>query len=72
MDLPEDRRLPRPDRLPPDTAGYAEIIAAHEAALDAGLDAYTDPTSGLFVMSAQLLWDRGTCCDSGCRHCPYD
>ena len=27
--------------------------------------------SGLFVLSAAYLAARGSCCDSGCRHCPY-
>ena len=30
-----------------------------------------DPATGLWVFTAAYLWDRGTCCDSGCRHCPY-
>lgn len=71
MDLPVDRRLPHPDRLPVDTPGYDAIIAAHEQAMTAGEDAYTDPRTGYFVMTATYLWDRGTCCDNGCRHCPY-
>ncbi len=26
---------------------------------------------GLMVFTAQYLRDRGYCCTSGCRHCPY-
>jgi len=37
----------------------------------AGQPAYRDPATGLTVFTAQALWDRGYCCDSGCRHCPY-
>jgi hypothetical protein len=37
----------------------------------AGEAGYLDPATGLFVMTAAHLADRGTCCDSGCRHCPY-
>lgn len=35
---------------------------------DAG---YLDPDSGLFVLTSAYLTERGTCCGSGCRHCPY-
>jgi hypothetical protein len=36
-----------------------------------GEDGYADPETGLFVFAAAYLAARGTCCDSGCRHCPY-
>jgi Family of unknown function (DUF5522) len=49
----------------------AEIVAAHAAASAAGADGYVDPVSGLFVFTSAYLAERGTCCDSGCRHCPY-
>ena len=29
------------------------------------------PRSGLTVLSAGFLARRGSCCESGCRHCPY-
>jgi hypothetical protein len=41
------------------------------AALDAGQPGYRDPETGLFVLTAKWLADRGTCCSNGCRHCPY-
>jgi hypothetical protein len=68
-----DRPLsqPSPSRLPPDTPGRAEIIAAHDAALARGEAGYLDPVSGLFVLTARFLADRGFCCERGCRHCPY-
>ena len=69
--LPADRRAPHPDRLPPGTRGRDAIVARHEAALAAGEAGYLDPVSGLFVMTAATHWARGSCCDSGCRHCPY-
>jgi hypothetical protein len=47
------------------------VLAAHAVALERGDAGYTDPGSGLFVLTAAYLADRGTCCDSGCRHCPY-
>jgi hypothetical protein len=46
-------------------------LAAHAAALEAGEAGYVDPTTGLFVFTAAFLADRGSCCDTGCRHCPY-
>lgn len=48
-----------------------EAQAAHDRAVAGGLDHYFDPHSGLFVMTALYLRDRGYCCDNGCRHCPW-
>jgi hypothetical protein len=48
-----------------------EVVAAHDAAVAAGEPGYLDPKTGLFVFTEQYHRDRGTCCDSGCRHCPY-
>ncbi len=62
---------PKPDRLPPEHPRYAQILAAHDAAVDAGQAGYLDPDSGLFVLTAEYLAARGTCCGRGCRHCPY-
>jgi hypothetical protein len=62
---------PHPSRLPLDTPGYAEILAAHRAAVDADAAGYLDPKTGLFVLTAIFLARRGTCCGRGCRHCPY-
>lgn len=73
-----DRRLadrpltePHPDRLSPDDPLYSEIIRVHTDALEAGADTYVDPRSGYTVLTAGYLARRGTCCESGCRHCPY-
>jgi hypothetical protein len=72
-ELAPDRSLdqPHPRRLPPGTPGRAAILAAHRAAMDRGEPGYTDPVTGLFVFTAASLAERGTCCDTGCRHCPY-
>ncbi len=51
--------------IPPD------ILAAHDAATARGEKLYRDPHSGLYVMTATYLRDRGYCCGNGCRHCPY-
>ncbi|MCU1450036.1 MAG: hypothetical protein JWP02_2206 [Acidimicrobiales bacterium] len=68
-----DRPLaePHPSRLAPAHPRRDEILAAHSAALDAAEPGYVDPETGLFVLTAAYLADRGTCCDQGCRHCPY-
>ena len=62
---------PHPDRLPLGHPHRDLIIAAHRAAVDAGEAGYSDPATGLFVLTAVELAARGSCCDSGCRHCPY-
>jgi len=45
---------------------------AHDRAEAEGVDGYFDPQTGLFVMTRSYLLRRGTCCSTGCRHCPYD
>ena len=62
---------PHPARLPPGHPRRAEILAVHAAALADGQPGYLDPETGLFVLTASFLAGRGTCCDRGCRHCPY-
>ena len=62
---------PHPSRLAPDHPHRAEILAAHAAAVAAGEPGYLDPVSGLFVLTAATHLERGSCCDQGCRHCPY-
>jgi len=34
-----------------------------------GKDYYVE--AGLFVFTSKYLQDRGYCCKSNCRHCPY-
>lgn len=62
---------PALSRLPLDTDGRDEILAEHSLAIRQGDAGYVDPASGLFVLTARFLADRGTCCERGCRHCPY-
>ncbi|MGH9079949.1 MAG: DUF5522 domain-containing protein [Acidimicrobiales bacterium] len=57
--------------MSPDHPRRAEILAAHRAALAEGAPGYSDPETGLYVMTAAHLLGRSTCCQSGCRHCPY-
>ena len=44
---------------------------AHEKACARGEALYPDPETGLWVFTRVGLLERGDCCDSGCRHCPY-
>jgi hypothetical protein len=44
---------------------------AHDEAVRMGRDGYVDPASGYFVFTAESLKAKGSCCGSGCRHCPY-
>lgn len=62
---------PHPDRLPPRSRHRDEVLAAHALALEQGEVGYRDPVTGLFVFGARYLADRGSCCERGCRHCPY-
>jgi uncharacterized protein DUF5522 len=62
---------PHPSRLPLDHPHRAAVVAAHDAAMARDEPGYLDPGSGLFVFTAKYHAQRGTCCDSGCRHCPY-
>ena len=69
--MPGSLRAPHPERLDPGRPDYKEILRAHKTAMNAGEPEYADPATGLLVFTAQSLWNRGFCCDSGCRHCPY-
>lgn len=63
---------PDPARLSPDHPRFAEIMERHRAAVDARLPTYPDPVSGFSVFTAAFLAKRNYCCESGCRHCPYE
>ena len=47
------------------------VQEAHDRAVAAGEPGYIDPETGFFVFTAVALAQRGECCGSGCRHCPY-
>jgi hypothetical protein len=68
-----DRGLnePHPSRLAADHPHRATILAAHASAIADAQAGYLDPGTGLFVLTAAYLAERGTCCGRGCRHCPY-
>ncbi len=57
--------------MAPGSPRYAAVLAAHAAASAAGEATYVDPLSGYQVMTRASLLARGSCCGSGCRHCPY-
>ncbi len=53
-------------------ANGAELIQrAHDPAEAVGEPGYTDPVSGYFVFTRASHLERGVCCGSGCRHCPF-
>jgi hypothetical protein len=62
---------PAASRLALDDPNRAAILAAHQQAMLSGSDGYIDPVTGLMALTAAYLARQGTCCDSGCRHCPY-
>lgn len=68
---PRPLAQPHPSRLDPEHPAYDRIIKAHLRALESGEPGYTDPFSGLYVMTAGYHVARGTCCEQGCRHCPF-
>jgi len=59
-------------RLSPKHPRFGEIQQRHQSAITEGNPSYKDPASGLTVMTAKFLADRGYCCLSGCRHCPFE
>lgn len=48
-----------------------EVIRRHEEACLKRQNSYLDPQTGYSVMTRFYLINRGTCCSTGCRHCPY-
>ncbi len=68
-----DRPLtePHPSRLPLAHPDRDRILAAHAEAMAGDEPGYLDPDTGLFVLTAAYLRERGECCETGCRHCPY-
>lgn len=70
-DSHDDGLEPASDLYGPDAPGFVAAMSAHQAALDDGRQGYTDPTTGLFVMTAAYLATR-PCCGNRCRHCPWE
>lgn len=68
---PDGLTKPHPSRFSPARPDYEACLVAHDAAVADRQAGYLDPGTGLFVMTASYLLERGWCCDKGCRHCPF-
>ncbi|XP_055289926.1 uncharacterized protein C1orf53-like [Moschus berezovskii] len=53
------------------TAAERRIAELHAAACAAGQLNYVDPATGCMVFTQLAHLQRGQCCGSACRHCPY-
>ncbi|XP_004625501.1 uncharacterized protein C1orf53 homolog isoform X2 [Octodon degus] len=53
------------------TAAERRIAELHAAACAAGQLNYVDPATGFMVLTMLAHLQRGACCGSACRHCPY-
>lgn len=62
---------PAASRLAADHPHRDECLARHARALADGAPHYVDPATAALVFTAAFLAERGSCCASGCRHCPY-
>ena len=49
-----------------------EIEALHDQACAKNEDFYIDPITTLIVTTKIAHLKRGYCCNSNCRHCPFD
>ena len=58
-------------RLSNKSASPASIAALHADAVGRGDLFYTDPDTGLMVMTELASLKRGRCCGKACRHCAY-
>jgi hypothetical protein len=47
------------------------IEEIHKNACERGEHSYLDPKTGYVVFTKLKHLERGYCCESGCRHCPY-
>ncbi|MBK7867556.1 MAG: hypothetical protein IPJ75_11575 [Ignavibacteriales bacterium] len=63
--------VPHPSRLNPERKDYSLILKAHQDACLAGNDTYRDPVTGYSVFTTFYHLKEGSCCNSGCRHCPF-
>jgi hypothetical protein len=69
--MPSVTPRPHPSRCDPARDDYDAILRAHEEAVANGSPTYRDPSTGFVVFTIETHLARGTCCNSGCRHCPY-
>jgi iron complex transport system substrate-binding protein len=61
----------RPRGLPTNHPQTELIMQLHDDAIRKGEPGYLDPQTGFYVMTVKTHLDRGNCCNSACRHCPY-
>ncbi|HEY9745124.1 MAG TPA: DUF5522 domain-containing protein [Oculatellaceae cyanobacterium] len=52
-------------------SAQADYQLVHDQAVAQGKHSYIDPQTGYSVFTELGLKERGFCCQSGCRHCPY-
>ncbi|XP_007539815.1 uncharacterized protein C1orf53 homolog [Erinaceus europaeus] len=64
----EPGRQPTSEELTPEERRIADL---HSAACEAGQLNYVDPATGYLVLTKLAHLQRGQCCGSACRHCPY-
>lgn len=67
--LPANRWHPLTERT--DAAIAPVICAVHTQAVTGGYNGYIDPFTDRWVFTAAYLWNQTSCCDNGCRHCPF-
>ena len=65
-------QVPLERRLHEGQAHFEAVMNRHREAVAKSKPAYRDPVSGYSVFTAAFLAQRGYCCASGCRHCPYE
>eukprot|EP00062_Callorhinchus_milii_P003491 gi/632940814/ref/XP_007885517.1/ PREDICTED: uncharacterized protein C1orf53 homolog [Callorhinchus milii] len=49
----------------------AQGVCTVSTGCEAGQQTYADPESGYLVFTRLAHLQRGKCCGSACRHCPY-
>lgn len=64
-------RAARPSVSEELTVAERRIAQLHAAACAAGQLNYVDPATGYVVLTQIAHLQRGECCGSACRHCPY-
>lgn len=53
------------------TESAVDDLFAHLRACESGRPSYTTKSSKWSILTASFLENRGDCCLTGCRHCPF-
>lgn len=69
---PDYLERPLSNRFSERHRGFGAAMQRHADAVANAVPAYQDPVTGLMVFTAAFLAERGWCCASGCRHCPFE